>query len=189
MTEYDVYREYVALKRHFSSSYDYFKYNGKTRVSVDTYKKRRDKFFFQKLSKEKDPHGLLVSNLVYTDKWIGDMCLNEESYKIYRDWMRVNQSLSYVFENELSKLGDVKSAIVTDGSLPKAFMSYYKGEIHLETLVVLSDVCRCYSYWTNNLKDDPLASDTLRKIHKYKPFMKYDREKMKAIARKYLTSK
>lgn len=189
MNEYDVYCEYVALKRHFSSAtYDYFKYNGKTSASVESYKKRKDRYFFQKLAKEKDPKGLLVSNFVYSDAWIGDILRNQESEAIYTKWKRVNQALTYHFENDLSRLNSLKEEIDAEQKHPEIFSRYYRGEIYLETLVILMDVLRCESYWKKNLKDDPLGRQTLQKIQKYKLFVKYDREKMKSIIKKCLIS-
>ena len=46
---FDAYKTYLALKRHFTSDYDYFKYNGKVRAGVESFLKRNDKFFFRKL--------------------------------------------------------------------------------------------------------------------------------------------
>ena len=66
MTEFDAYRQFLALKLHFTSnSYDYFKYNGKCNVTVSSFNKRREKFFFKKLSREYNSEELvdfLVSN-------------------------------------------------------------------------------------------------------------------------------
>ena len=50
---YNAYKTYVALKNHFTSdSYDYFKYKGKARVKEETFLKRKDKFFFEKIEKK-----------------------------------------------------------------------------------------------------------------------------------------
>ena len=41
MTAFESYKMYVALKLHFTTdSYDYFKFNGKTRVSETNFEKR-----------------------------------------------------------------------------------------------------------------------------------------------------
>ena len=45
---FEVYICYLAMKRHFTSSYDYFKYNGKVNARVDAFENRKDKFFFFK---------------------------------------------------------------------------------------------------------------------------------------------
>jgi len=43
MTAFESYRVYSALKLHFTTdSYDYFKYNGKTKVTPENFEKRKD---------------------------------------------------------------------------------------------------------------------------------------------------
>ena len=69
MSAYECYREYLALKQHFTKpGYDYHKFNGKLRVSPASYEKRRDKLYFQKLSRHEDPRGLIVSNMLRDPK-------------------------------------------------------------------------------------------------------------------------
>ena len=49
MTGYETFSLYQALKLHFTQeSYDFFKYNGKTNVSVTTFENRKDKYHFYK---------------------------------------------------------------------------------------------------------------------------------------------
>ena len=36
MNEFETYENYVALKLHFTSEYDYFRYNGKTSVTLNS---------------------------------------------------------------------------------------------------------------------------------------------------------
>ena len=69
---------YNALKTHFtSSSYDYFKYHGKTNVSKDTFMKRKDKYQFYKLSRKYslvELKDFFVANFIYgSSTWVGEM--------------------------------------------------------------------------------------------------------------------
>ena len=105
---FEAYRTYLALKRHFTSDYNYFKYNGKVRASVDSFLKRRDKFFFRKLSKKYKDEDLVeffVSNFIISDNWIGNM-ISQESEDNYVEFKRRRESLSYNFDNELHWLVD-----------------------------------------------------------------------------------
>ena len=64
MSAFECYKEYVALKNHFTKpSYDYFKYNGKAKLNPSSFDGRKDKLFFQKLAKHPDVHNFLVANL------------------------------------------------------------------------------------------------------------------------------
>lgn len=183
MTDFEVYQEYVALKAHFTtSSYDYIKHNGKVRVNQNSLHKRSDKFFFHKLTKHKDPKGFLLSNLIYNERfYIGECSFNEASSRIYTDWKKRTESLSYIFRQDLKKLDedfDVNFRI-EDGH-PIVMKKFLQGDITLETLVILVDLVRCISYWDRELSD-PVWRSLKRKVIKYKPFLNYDRAKMKKL--------
>ena len=53
MTGYEAFSLYNSLKLHFSQqTYDYFKYNGKSNISVNSFENRKDKYHFYKLSRK-----------------------------------------------------------------------------------------------------------------------------------------
>ena len=53
MNGYDLYCTYQAIKLHFTSeNYNFFHYDGKTKVSVEAFQKRRDKFLFHRLARK-----------------------------------------------------------------------------------------------------------------------------------------
>ena len=67
MNEFECYNLYTALKLHFTTDYDYFKYGGKCNVTPASFNKRRERFFFKKLAREyPDPElrDFLVSNFL-----------------------------------------------------------------------------------------------------------------------------
>ena len=47
---FDVFRVYLAVKLHFTTDYDYFDYDGKVNIKLETFTKRNDRYFFHKLS-------------------------------------------------------------------------------------------------------------------------------------------
>ena len=54
MTGFDCYRTYLAFKNHFTKdNFDYFKYGGKTNATTTSFNKRKDKYFFEKMSRQK----------------------------------------------------------------------------------------------------------------------------------------
>ena len=59
MNEFEAYEKYVALKLHFTSEYDYFRYNGKTSVTLKSFNERKDRFHFKRLSKKYDDPTLI----------------------------------------------------------------------------------------------------------------------------------
>lgn len=183
MTPYEAYREYLALRNHFNNQkYDYFRYCGKASGSVDSFNKRRDRFFFEKLAKHRDPHGLMVANFVYNPKtWVKDIACSEMAAKIYDSWVKRLQSLTYMITDDCSRLDpDFNSNfIVEDGEHPNILRLYLGGQITLETLVILADVVGCLGYWQKKMEGDPIWEETSIKIRKYRPFIKYDAAKIK----------
>ena len=90
MSPFDCYKTYLALKNHFTKeSYDYFTYNKKTRASLQSFYKRRDRFWFEKISRQKDEKEIedfFVANFVSCNDpetlWIGEMIKDgEERYQ------------------------------------------------------------------------------------------------------------
>lgn len=185
MTPYECYVDYLALKRHFTSeSYDYFKYNGKVSAKRDSFDKRKDKFFFEKISKHKDPHEFIVSNLIKNPSaWVRDLAYSEVAETNYQEWIRKRQSLTYVVSNDLSNLKeDFDSNFkINDGQLPPIIDMYLGGKISLETLLICADIVGCLPYWDNKLSDNIIWSETGMMIKKSMPFMKYDKTKIKKI--------
>ena len=83
MTGYETFGIYQALKLHFTQeSYDYFKYHGKTNISVSAFENRKDKYHFYKLSRRftvKDELiDFLVANFIEdTHMWVGKLLEDE----------------------------------------------------------------------------------------------------------------
>jgi hypothetical protein len=184
MSPFESFREYIALKSHFTTkSYDYFRYNGKTKsASTKAYEARKDKLFFMKLAKHSDPKGFLVSNFIDGDnKWIGNLAYNEQAQTIYTNWIKRTQSLTYNFQSELSKLKDNfdENILIEDNSHPHLIKLLLRKEISIETLIMLVDVARCFTYWNKHLENDPVWEEVSFKIKKYRPFIQYDKQKIK----------
>lgn len=191
MTPFEVYCEYICLRNHFSAdSYDYFRYKGKSRLKPSSFQNRKDKIFFEKLSKHSDVHGFLVANLSINEKaWIRELAYSDEAERIYKLWLRHQQSLTYSFKNDLSKLESQFNLnfICEDNQHPILLQKYLGGDINLETLCILLDITGAKKYWDLKMAYD-LVYDMLKlKITKYTPFINYEKEKYKKICLDYFT--
>lgn len=185
MSAFECYKEYLALKNHFSKpDYDYFKYNGKLRANADSFNTRKDKLFFQKLAKHPDVHNFLVANLSENEKhWIRDLAYSEDAEKTYKNWLKRQQSLSYVFKQELGKLDSDfnRNFVVKSNEHPLLLKLFLAKEISLETLCLLLDLSGAKKHWDSKMQYD-LIYDSIRvKIEKYTPFIRCDKEKLRKI--------
>lgn len=181
---FDVYVYYLALKRHFTSSYDYFKYNGKVKANAMSFENRKDKFFFYKLSKKKDSKDYILANLIVNPNvWAGDL-VDDKAETIYNEWLKRKQSLTYQFKSDILELDDEdfnSNFIVENGQHPKVLKLYNMNRISLETLVILCDITGCQKYWEKTIQDTIVFPDINRLVKKYSPFLEYDKQKMKQI--------
>ena len=181
---YEVYIKYLALKSHFSDlNYDYFKYNGKVKAWRSTFDTRKDKYFFYKLSKKKDPIEYLVANFIGSnDFYIGNIRA-DESDQIYMDYKKRKESLSYIFKSDLSKMKENfnDNIVVPDNEHPYLLRLYMRGDISLETLTLINKCVNIFDYWDKELKDDIMWPDIKLKAVKYDPFMSVDINKYREI--------
>jgi len=182
---YELYTYYLALKQHFSSkSYDFFKYNGKVRSNPNSFETRNDKYHFYKLSKRSEARDLILSNMLHNPKtWIGDIATTDKCESIYLDWLKRKQSLSYLFREDLSELDEDFNAniVVADGQHPPLLKAFTRKKVHIETIIIIDDLVQCFKYWDKTVKDNIVYPDINMLCQKYKPFMSYEKAKMKKI--------
>jgi len=188
-TGFEAFALYNALKTHFtSSSYDFFKYNGKTNVSKDSFMKNKAKYQFYKLSRKyslEQLRNFFLANFIYGDStWVGEM-LGPEGDKAYSKWQKTNQSLTYVFENDIIRLvgndAPDQMLIVNDGQHPKLLREVMSGTIAIETMVILNDIMHFFPMWNRKISDDIIWPNWRLKCEKYAPFVTYDKVKFKNI--------
>jgi len=189
MSAFECYKEYLALKNHFTKpNYDYFRYNGKLKVNSDSFNNRKDKLFFEKLAKHPDVHNFLIANLSDNEKyWIRELAYSEEAENRYKQWLKRQQSLTYVFKQQLGKLDSDfnQNFIVKDNEHPLLLKLFLGNDIDLETLCILLDLTGAKNHWDSKMKYDMIYDSVKLKIEKYTPFIKYDKEKMKKIVLDY----
>jgi len=185
---YEAFTLYHGLKLHFSGKYDFIKYNGKTNVNKDQFMLRKDKFSFYKLSrkyKREELFGFYISNfLINTNIWVGDL-MQDEADQEYKKWLKTQQSLSYIFEQNLNHIFDMvempeELLKVVDGQYPLLYNEYLQGKVNLETIIILNDIMNFFPMWQKKVTDDIVFPDFITKCEKYKPFLNYDKAKFKS---------
>ena len=182
---FDSYQLYLGVKLHFNSeSYDFIKYNGKVKADLPSFLKRNDRFHFGKLSRlyKDELLDFYVANLSLKDKWIGDL-LDNESKKVYLDWKKRNQKLTYQFEQDVMKLLEKKTIhevlTVKNGQHPYLLKQFLGKKISLETMCILDEITE-YSKKLNELISETLIyPETINKINKYKSFISFDKNTYK----------
>jgi hypothetical protein len=189
MTENSGFAAYAlwnALKLHFTSeSYDYFKYNGKTNVSKQTFTTNKSKYQFYKLSRKYDLNELknfYVANFIQgKGDWVGELL--QDGDENYTKWQKTQQSLTYTFNRDIIGLFESSGncLYVDNGNHPVLLREVMQGVVSLETLCIMDDIMNFLPMWSKKIEDDIIWPDWEMKILKYKPFLNYDKVKFKAI--------
>lgn len=187
LSAFETYSLYLALKNHFNSSYDFFKYHGKTNASKESFINRKDRFQFQRLSRMYDSSEMqefLVANFLAGRKWVGEM-LEDDAADTFKAYQKRKQSMSYVFANELDQLFSKESPTnafkVSNGSIPPILNFVMSGSISPETFVILDRFIGFSKVYDKTLSEDFLWSRYNKLPQKLHPFLQYDKERMKTI--------
>lgn len=182
MSPFETYQTYLSMKSHFTNSkYDFFKYGGKSRATVTSFNKRKDKYWFEKTSRkysDKEVVDFLLSNFVASDTpgnlWIGEIINSGE--RTYADWMRRQQSLTYLFKEQSSELfleTKLDDALNCSKGHPPVLKKFLSGKISLETMVIYDKIFLFGNKFDKKLKD-PVWETVSRRIKKYNPFLNID---------------
>ena len=195
MRGYDLYCMYQAIKLHFTSeNYNFFHYDGKTRVSIEAFEKRRDKYFFHRLARKYDDRemvGFLVANFVHSDDNWAKSLVEESAESTYTEWKRITDSMSKVYLEDLQRVFPEPKEFnnifkVEDGQFPKLLVSFMQKEVTLETMVILNNIFDFIRIWDKKISDDIIYPKLSRKIRKYGSFLTVDVSKYKTLTKKAL---
>ena len=189
-----VYRMYLAMKQHFSNpKFDFFQYNGQVNAKEKTYQERNDFWFFETIAKRlssEQVQELLLASFIQSDDptkvWIGD--IKRDGKNRWLAHQKQTQSMSYVVEQDLSTMADymeTKGHTFNDlfaplGTHPALLKLYIKGDVSLETMVVM-DICLGYTKLWDKKMYDPLWEALSLKIKKYKSFLSINSDKYKKM--------
>ena len=202
MDGFDVYKIYLAIKLHFTSeSYDYFKHNGRTTARLKTFTKRRDRYFFHKLSRSYSSSACVdyfVAGFIDSDTvWIGDV-VGKSGQENYTRWQKRIESLSYVFENDCDTLLDFieEKEIKFDdlfkvkkGQHPPLVKLYLANKITVESMVILNDILNYTKQFNKEIGETVIWPKKYKLLMNYKPFLKYNITKMKMIIKKKINER
>lgn len=178
MNGYNAYQIYQSLKLHFTTDYDAVKYNYKTAVKRDTFERRRDRYFFEKLSRRLNKEKLIdyfTANLIQDPRvWVGDM-----KDDTYNDYIARYDMLTYMVTQDMKRMAEKgytfnQLCTTCDSFTTNPLLEALRmDEIHLESVVLVDILVN----FLNRLKGkmiDPLGinNDLINLLLKYKLIMK-----------------
>jgi|TARA_R110001592_G_scaffold38694_4_gene127578 hypothetical protein len=183
MEAYDAYKVYHALKLHFTSNYDYKKYNGKANVSVDSFLKRKDRPFFGRVARKykDDTKDFFISNFIVNPKgWVGNF--NDENYL---NWKKRNQSLKYNYKTELAELFNrvetFDEIFASSGQHPLLLKQFMSKKTSMETVAILESLLGFCSRFDKQIKETIVWPDRKKLIKNYSNLLTNDVNEYKII--------
>lgn len=174
MNGYQTYQIYQALKLHFTSDYDAVKYNFKTAVRQDTFERRKDRYFFEKISRRLNREQLIqyfTSNLIHnTNMWIGEF--NDDRWNEY---IARQEKLTYMVTEDMKIMADKGysfdelCSISNDKTSNPLIEALRSDEIHLETVTIIDILVNFLNRLESELRD-PLGinKQMINLVLKYK---------------------
>ena len=191
---FDVYKTYLAVKLHFTSdTYDYYKYDGKVNAKLDTFTKRKDRYFFHKLSTryaETDILDFFVANFLADSKrWIGNLLAND-GRDVYLDYKKRKEAFAYHFKQECgiiaSDLGKRNISfndgfIPPDGQHPRILRLLIQRKISYQTAVVLDHFLGFTKNWDKEITEKVVWPEISLKVSRVKPFVNFNVTECKLI--------
>jgi len=194
MNGFEVYKIYLAIKLHFTSknqSYDFHKHNGRTTARLETFTKRRDRYFFHKLSKSYNDNSIVdyfLSNFVSnTNLWVGDI-IGKSGDDHYKEWSKKLEALYYYYEQDLEymleqniEFDDIFTS--KNGQHPPILKMFLSKRINFETFIILDEILSFSKQLNKNISEKVLWPKLYDRMIRYKPFLKYNVTKYKKSLR------
>ena len=197
MNGFEVYKIYLAVKLHFTSkgrSYDFHKHLGRTTARLETFTKRRDRYFFHKLSKSYNNNTIVdyfVSNFVTnTNLWVGDIIgkTGDDNYKV---WSKKIEALHYYYEQDIDyileqdyKFDDLFKSV--NGQHPPILKMFLSKRINFETVLILDEILSFTKQLNKNINEKVLWPKLYDRMIRYRAFLNYNLTKYKMTLKRKL---
>ncbi len=197
MNGFEVYKIYLAVKLHFTSkgrSYDFHRHLGKTTARLETFTKRRDRYFFHKLSKSYNNNTIVdyfVSNFVTnTNLWVGDI-IGKTGDDNYKQWSKKIEALHYYYEQDIDyileqdyKFDDLFKSV--NGQHPPILKMFLSKKINFETVLILDEILSFTKQLNKNISEKVLWPKLYDRMIRYRAFLNYNLTKYKMTLKRKL---
>lgn len=191
---FEAYKIYCALKAHFLSSFDYVKYKGRIKQTLEHYQNRKDRQFFERLAKKyrrQDYAEMLIANFVHNpNMWVGD-AIDLHATEVYNKWKGIIESLTYRFERDIEHLhnngGVIESLASKHHQFPPIVIKAFQGDITIETCVIIDQLTGFLDRANTKLSDEQWWIFRYKLLKKYQAIMSFDISHFQPTIRSILT--
>jgi hypothetical protein len=191
---YEVYKTYLGVKLHFTTKqYDYYRYGGKVSAKLDSFTKRKDRYFFHKLSKkyaETDILDFFVANFLADSKrWVGNLLAND-GRDVYLDYKKRKEAFTYHFRSDCLRINDDfrtrgfsfdDGFVCPNGQHPRLLQLLIQKKIGYQSAVVLDHFLSFVKNWNKEIKETFVWPEIALKVTRVKPFINFNATECKLI--------
>lgn len=186
-SEFDVFKDYVALKVHFNQWKFTFHPEKSYNIQPDAYRCRKDKHFFTRMVAIKPRRDewieFFISSFIKNRrKYVGDM-FDEETEDDHRNRMSHRRALEYNFKVDCENIQEhllahsmtLPQLLKIGRSQPVLFETRIEGGITEESIAIMDKFFNFTRFQTNNM----LWEETRLKINKYSKLLDVDMSRFK----------
>lgn len=183
ISDFRVYRFYLAIKLHFSKeNFNVFEQKG-TKCSLEAFHKRNDCQMFEMIGKKFDNHQTLIQFIVANiaigfDGFLYD---RECAFDNYKKWVAYKESASYKFRVDLVTIKNYSEKYKVE-FFEASWKCYLNKTINIQSIHVLNEFGDIFKGFGDSTL--LLHKDEILRIKKCKGFVKIP-ETMKGIFNKY----
>ena len=198
MNGFKAYRYYLALKLHFTTDkFNVFENNGNVKGSFESFQARNDRHLFDKLARkfntDRELIQFIVAQFVYNNP--NFMYELEQADSNYHEWIKVKESLTKVFKDDLNvlQLEAEKNGYTLDelfnctlNDFPVIIKLYLGKRITPQTMSIVTYMYEPAGEWLNNQTLALVLESEIRVLYKMHGFVKYDREKLQKVFKEFI---
>jgi hypothetical protein len=191
---FDVYKVYIGVKLHFTSkTYDYIKYGGKVNATLDSFTKRKDRYFFHKLSTKYGQTDILdffIANFLADRKrWIGNL-LQNDGREVYLAYKKRKEAFTYHFRSDCVCINDDFRSrgfrfddgfVCNNGQHPRLLQLLIQKKIGIQSAVVFDHFLSFVKNWNKEIKETFVWPEIASTITRMKPFTNFNATECKLI--------
>lgn len=169
LTPFDFFQVYQAIYLHFSkdSEYDFYKYNGKVKSSLEKFEARPDKYSYHKFTRKFTDLG----DFIYFVAWCFMTKDKVSSKTIMRYQREFNEKWLKWHKDRLVNYGKDLIIISKDDTEGKSiYDKYLAEETHLGTLLIMDFLTGVFDSWNEKKKGTYPWDDFYYRVNKFIPF-------------------
>ncbi len=182
-----IFKVYHACFLHYTTDYDYQKYQGKTSYKLETFEHRKDKYSYHKLVRlfEKEHYDYkdieyYIAWLFFShDEWVTTHQITGGLTNFELDWRNYSTNRVQLFIDDVKRLQSLDSKHV--------FESHQTGAIHAQAILILDRVTGgLIERMNGDLKGSFMWDSLHKRMVKFRPFYQIHEPIHEAIFRPHI---